>query len=432
MPKKSKRKPTGVLDYLRSSLPRETLLNLYENKYVCRVVLQSLTSVAQQVVVRLNSTGGSFPETECEKWFTPSVDTIAHELEKWAIILPLKKQEPIQLTPQFAKGLLECLSSLDAAPWNPLSKKELQKLEKETNSKIAAVSPESLERYTQEQWDSVMHFLVGSTSHKAPAQGVVEFLLETNLMQTDPEFKGSKDLVITELGYDFMLQDNQEQVWHFVRQYLNKLETFDSKQKKPSNLVKENLLLLISLSFAKVGDAYLTTSLNEDARVMVKDLASFGLLYTHKLGKNKTLFYPTRAAMQLVGHGKNAALAGGNQLYALSSKTLDDALTNPSPRGSSHIAIIVQTNFQLCAYTTSELHVSMLGLFCDVNTIRRLPNVVMMSITRDSVKSAFSLGIQARQILRFLEKHAHPKVRYPGHLSTTKSNTYRFGVACYQ
>jgi transcription initiation factor TFIIH subunit 4 len=57
------------------------------------------------------------------------------------------------------------------------------------------------------------------------------------------------------------------------------------------------------------------------------------------------------------------------------------------------------------------LHVSMLGLFCDFSTIRRLPNVVMMSISRDSIKSAFALGIKTQQILRFLEKHAHPKLR---------------------
>jgi transcription initiation factor TFIIH subunit 4 len=56
----------------------------------------------------------------------------------------------------------------------------------------------------------------------------------------------------------------------------------------------------------------------------------------------------------------------------------------------------------------------MLGLFCDVQTIRRLPNIVFLVMTRDSVKSAFALGIQASQILRFLEKHAHPRLRQRG------------------
>jgi signal recognition particle GTPase len=34
-----------------------------------------------------------------------------------------------------------------------------------------------------------------------------------------------------------------------------------------------------------------------------------------------------------------------------------------------------------------------------------MPNVIFMVITRDSIKGAFNLGIQAQQILRFLEKH---------------------------
>jgi transcription initiation factor TFIIH subunit 4 len=115
-------------------------------------------------------------------------------------------------------------------------------------------------------------------------------------------------------------------------------------------------------------------------------------------------------------------VAGGN-VWSLSSKALNIALAQPDPRGSSHLAIIVQTNFQVCAYTTSELHISMLGLFCDVQTIRRLPNVVFMVMTRNSVKSAFAFGIKARQILRFLEKHAHPKLRDPNNNIGGGANT---------
>lgn len=56
----------------------------------------------------------------------------------------------------------------------------------------------------------------------------------------------------------------------------------------------------------------------------------------------------------------------------------------------------------------------MLGLFCNVLNFRRLPNVIFYSITRDSVKDAFRLGITARQILRFLKMHAHPRLRMGG------------------
>ena len=80
-------------------------------------------------------------------------------------------------------------------------------------------------------------------------------------------------------------------------------------------------------------------------------------------------------------------------------RALNESLTASVP-GSSHLAIIVQTNFQLCAYTTSELHVSMLSLFCDETQFRRLPNIVFFKITRDSIKSAFRLGIGSGQVRR--------------------------------
>lgn len=117
--------------------------------------------------------------------------------------------------------------------------------------------------------------------------------------------------------------------------------------------------------------------------------------------------------MQLVGDSSSSfgGKSGGGGMWSWSSKALQEAIAHPNPQDSSHLAVIVQTNFQLCAYTASELHLNMLSLFCDVDTIRRLPNVVFMSITRDSVKAAFNLGITAQQILRFLEKHAHPQLR---------------------
>ena len=68
------------------------------------------------------------------------------------------------------------------------------------------------------------------------------------------------------------------------------------------------------------------------------------------------------------GIGSAAGSASeGTSLAALSSsaaatRVLENVLEDPIP-SKNHIAIIVQTNFQVCAYTTSSLHVSMLGLF---------------------------------------------------------------------
>lgn len=401
---------TGVLDYLRSSLPRSILLKLYADeargRFVCRAILQTLSQVSQQVVMRLLACGATFPKASIQVW-TKNVDLdYLKDLYTWGILTEAERD--VTMSPEFCKGLNTSITSLDSSPWTPLTSGQLQAAAAEHEEVYKAVTPEDLERYTQSQWDAVLHFLVGTPNYEQePPPAVVHFLLQTGLMQTDPDYMGSQDdapLVITSKGYDFMLQDTHQQVWHFVSQYLQSLEG----HKKHQELLQEALLFLICLSYCRLGEAYAASSLTKDGRGLMKDLALFGLLYVQKIGK-ASIFYPTRVALQLVQETSSQ-----NSMWSLSSKTLDAALAHPRPRDSSHLAIIVQTNFQLCAYTTSELHVSMLALFCEVSTIRRLPNIVFMLITRDSVKSAFALGIQASQIVRFLEKHAHPKLRMSG------------------
>ena len=402
-------------------------MDLYQEesrgKYVCRAVLQQLPETSQQIIIRLSCCGGSFSRQALSIWVCAHKTNPAkahsdmEELYQWAIVDDATAGSELKLTDEFYTALRGSLQSLDGSPWTALTDSmidfmvaaETKKGIDNKTIEFPSMSPEDLEKYTQDQWDLVLHYLVGTPNMNVqPNPAIAHFLLETNLMQPDPEFNGNDPeaapLVITQKGYDFMLQDNTQQVWHFVVQYLKSMETHT----KAKELQKEALLVLICLSFSRFGECYSAASLSKDGRVIMKDLALFGLLYVKKVGKT-SIFYPTRLAMQLVGNLDYGTSSGA--LWSTSSKALESALALPRPRGSSHLAIICQTNFQLCAYTTSELHVSMLGLFCDVQTIRRLPNVVFMTITRDSVKAAFALGIQAQQILRFLEKHAHPKLR---------------------
>ncbi|VEU41948.1 unnamed protein product [Pseudo-nitzschia multistriata] len=413
-------KTTGVMDYLRQSVSRDSLLGLYSDekrgRYVCRAVLQRLPETSQQIIVRLSCTGGEFSISNIRIWLkgfnaggaggTSSaamnklLSRQLNELYHWAIVTEKQQasawtdQTVLRLTPEFFKSLKDSLQSLDASPWCALTEEEMKFLENEANKdetsgrpvRFPAMTPEDLERYTQSQWDAVLHYLVGTPNMTIqPNPAVAHFLLQTNLMQPDPDYKRSREeapLVITQKGYDFMLQDNSQQVWHFVVQYLATVA-----ESKKGEVFREALLVLICLSFSRFGECYSTASLTKPGVKIVKDLGLFGIIYYKKIGRG-FIFYPTRIAMQLTGGNQTSGGIGGKGggMYSWSSKALESSLAQPRPNDSSHLAIIVQTNFQLCAYTTSELHVSMLGLFCDVNTIRRLPNVIFMTITRDSIK----------------------------------------------
>jgi transcription initiation factor TFIIH subunit 4 len=268
-----------------------------------------------------------------------------------------------------------------------------------------------LETFAQRRWDSVLHFLVGSdsTAYEDPPDAVIQFLQETGLMQEDPEWNfkkgGVAPLVITSKGYEFMLLEVHVQVWQFLLQYIIKIT------QTKVELQKEALLFLISLSYCTVGNAYPADQLNKCSKIFIQDYSLFGLVHVVKIGGHK-LFYPTRVAVNLVVGGLVDAniQTKTSTSSAAATRALELALAAPKP-STHHIAIIVQTNFQVCAYTTSSLHVSMLGLFCDVHSFRRLPNVIFYRITRDSIKAAFALGIQASQILKFLKLNAHPRLR---------------------
>ena len=417
---------SGVLEYLQSVLSTSMLRQLYVDEegtkarrgpFVCRAVLQQLSPVSQQVVVRLSCTGGQFSRSGVQAWIrngNRGLQKVLMELKQWAIVEEgcIPESVPlIKMTKEFYEGVKDCFRHLDVCPWKAVTK--------DLPDGVEPVKTDALERYTQRVWDAVLHFLVGSDSVAEPPQAVVNFLLDTNLMQPDPDDPtrdpNLKALVITEKGYDFMLQDQHRQVWLFVEQYLQMVSD------KGDKFVREALLLLICLSLARVGEAYRIGAVPKSARKMLKGWAHFGLVYLQEFPyplpdnpqNTVTVFYPTRVATQMLGTTAEdkAKLTPASALWSLSSQALESALALPDPNDSNHLAIIVQTNFQVCAYTTSELHLRMLSLFCDVPTIRRLPNMIFMRITRDSVKGAFNLGIQARQILRFLEKNAHPKLR---------------------
>lgn len=59
--------------------------------------------------------------------------------------------------------------------------------------------------------------------------------------------------------------------------------------------------------------------------------------------------------------------------------------------------ILIETNYRIYAYTQSPLQIAILSLFISMQT--RFPNMVVGTITRDSVREALVRGITAEQAL---------------------------------
>ncbi|KAL3786731.1 hypothetical protein HJC23_005294 [Cyclotella cryptica] len=454
---------TSLFEYLEH-LPPQTLKLIYalpapRGPVVAAAVVRSssLTDIARQVTLRLLACGGSFKvQTIIESWIHRHGRRdgllALRRMECMGILAPLglatrpgededvidgeeseaKRAKLMEkdacLTPEFQTAMTTYLVTSFSSPWPLITRDQIDEFKKHGHEKQHAgkehkpsrdpPTPQELEKYTQSSWDSVLHFLVGSDENdrgggiKEPDDDMVSFLTRIGLMQEDPEYKGKDKsrapLVITSKGYEFMLRDSNAQVWQFVLQYLDTMARHEQK-----DMIRvEALSLLICLGSCRVGEGYHTSVLGSKfARVVIKDFSRFGLLFVCRVA-GKNAFYPTKAVVNLVASsekaGREASTFIGQSVGA--SRTLEDALAAPVP-SRSHLAVVVQTNFQVVAYTKSKLHISTLGLFCDVTTFRRLPNVIFFHLTRDSVRSAFRLGVTADQILRFLHVHAHPMLR---------------------
>lgn len=63
---------------------------------------------------------------------------------------------------------------------------------------------------------------------------------------------------------------------------------------------------------------------------------------------------------------------------------------------------------QVYAYTSSAVRIAILKLFVRLEVL--LPNLVVGSITRESITGALAAGITARQIVTYLRQHVSPFV----------------------
>ncbi|KAG5176605.1 transcription factor Tfb2-domain-containing protein [Tribonema minus] len=348
----------------------------------------------------------------------------AQELSGAAAAAQQQRRGMIALNPPFRKNLLQALLTPDVAPWKDDPRFALRP-DKLTPSRA------KIEGEMRRKWEAVLHFLVASDGAGAgPTPSVRAFMQQAGLMARRGR---SEQLVITNRGYEFMLRDIHVQAWMFVLSLI--------RSKSSDAQARDDLLsFLFMLSYCtvsaalqpleghhnaqsvcaapslsckplpaapsasvnrcseKVCEDYPLLALTPAQAQLARDFIDLGLLYQRKPSSQR--FYTTEIAVNLVF----GAAAAEHPSRAVIQAADASAQLDLAPR----MTIIVETNFQVVAYTTSDLHVAMLTLFLELRA--RLPNMVIGVITRESVRQALVTGIKASQILNFLKWHAHPNV----------------------
>jgi len=146
------------------------------------------------------------------------------------------------------------------------------------------------------------------------------------------------------------------------------------------------LSFLFMLGSLELGLSYSKANLTPTQSQMLNDLGDFGIVYEPDSSDH---FYPTRLATTLTSD------AGGLR------SSLASSVGNPG-------FIVIETNYRVYAYTSSNLHIAILGLFARI--ITRYPNMVAGKVTRESIRRAVERGITSDQIISYLTTHAHPQM----------------------
>ena len=201
----------------------------------------------------------------------------------------------------------------------------------------------------------------------------------------------SGSAMLTSKGFQFILDERQQQLWSLILTFL----------KVKSGRDRDQVLGPLKIIFA-IGELKLGQRLLASDRAFVQVLTELGILYGST--------------------GKLYVTPAGLALFNKDSSTTLSRITGSSDEDQG---IIVESNFKVYCYTSnsdmensrsgsSSLHVKLLSYFCEI--FMELPKLVVAQLTADSVLKALKRGIRVANIVRYLEAAAHPLCTLPSNV----------------
>ncbi|KAI0359926.1 transcription factor Tfb2 [Trametes cingulata] len=364
----------SLITFLQSQ-SQNMLTRLYQKPSACLSIFRLLRPLERQLVMSLLWLDLSIHPSTMAAWVTregkkPYQDALS-ALARLHILPPSTTKH--SLNPTFKSGLRQAITGGGTSGSFGVVA--------ENDEKHPPPELDALDAYALERWETILYYMVSSGTGQFPAKpsaGVLYLLEKSGLMA---RIQGA--LQITSAGFQFLLHPPHVQLWELLLQYLQMAE------ERRMDLV-EVISFLLMLSTTELGKDYLTENLSPTQKAMLEDLRDYGLIKQRTATSRR--FSPTRLATTLTSSSPPLPTSAG------------------SGEGShTQGFIVLETNYRLYAYTDNPLQIAVLNLFVTLKS--RFPNLVIGSITRDSVKKALANGITADQIISYLVTHAHPQMR---------------------
>ncbi|KAK4787591.1 hypothetical protein SAY86_011424 [Trapa natans] len=353
-----------------AALPAMKLDRLYQNAFICEAILRSLQPLAKKYVIQMCYIEEPITSKSLEEWVLPggfskhkvAIDRLL-QLRIFSESFDRTTGTSYRMNATFQINLQKLITCGAILPREPMP----------SNITIRLPSSQELETYALQQWECFLLQLINSAQVERMTNispSMMRIFQRGLLTQRDKEAPR-----LTESGFQFLLMDTNAQLWYIIREYISNSEEIGVD---PEDLIS----FMLELSFHETGQAYNMNTLDEIQRNTIKDLEDLGLVKLQQ-GRKESWFIPTKLATNL-----------------------SVSLTDSSSRKEGFV--MVETNFRMYAYSSSKLHTEILRLFSRVEY--QLPNLIVASITKESLYNAFENGITAEQIISFLQQNAHARV----------------------
>ncbi|KAI9315527.1 RNA polymerase II transcription factor B subunit 2 [Dichotomocladium elegans] len=370
---------TNIYEYLEN-LPARTFMRLFQKPATCLAIFRLLPSMGRQIVMSFLYVETDILAQDVNDWVNKDGERkLSEALLKLSRLRIIEKKDNKLVMNETFRQEFKCALTGGGTQQSfglPCSTQDKH-----------PVDIDFLDQYATQRWESILHYMVGTSLTDKPSRGVLNLLQRSQLMQPRQD---SSTLQITNKGFQFLLQDVNTQVWAFLLQYLDMAEVLQM------DLV-EVLNFLFQLGSLELGEDYSVETLTQTQQEMLEDLRDYGIVYQRKRGSRR--YYPTRLA---------TTLTSGNAALAAAASIKNGINTKQEVEGEQGF-VILETNYRVYAYTESPLQIAVLNLFVQLQS--RFRNMVAGVITRDSVRNALLKGITADQIISYMQSHAHPQMQ---------------------
>ncbi|THH17077.1 hypothetical protein EW146_g3684 [Bondarzewia mesenterica] len=374
--------PHELLPFLQSQ-SQTSLTRLYYRPSSCLSIFRLLAPLERQIIMNLLWLESSIPSSTMSSWvFLESrklFDDATTTLAKLHIIL--NPSAKLGLNPTFKTSMRQAITGGGTSGSFGVPA--------EVDEKRPPPTVEALDAYALERWETILHYMVSSGTGQAPpkpSQGVLYLLGRSGLMAK----QFGSQLQITSSGFQFLLHTPHAQLWELLLQYLQMVE------ERQMDLV-EVLSFLFMLSTMELGRDYSIESLSETQKAMLEDLRDYGLIWQRKVG------------VHLIHYEEMARESVVDRIIGFLPEIQPDTIGNDPDfvfTSSTHRIRheYEGTGSRRFYHSGDKLPVTaVLNLFASMKS--RFPNLIIGSITRESVRKALANGITADQVLRFLPLH---------------------------